>query len=127
MLLHSNGFLSARLDCQQQKVERVSSAYGAQTHTRPDTNPSLGALAGFPDFSVSDGSYDLPVFPLMSLSPSHCAHRLRHVETRPGGAGVGGLRVTGLPASARHAAPTGRGFTECSRRRHHCARDQCVQ
>lgn len=26
--------------------------YGAQTHTQPETNPSLGALASFPDFGV---------------------------------------------------------------------------
>lgn len=56
--MHINGFPhSKRLNNQQQKVERVSvQAYGEQTQTQPETNPSLGALASFPDFRVSDGS-----------------------------------------------------------------------
>lgn len=43
--MHTNGFHTARLCKQQQKVERVS--------VQPETNPSLGALASFPDFSVT--------------------------------------------------------------------------
>lgn len=62
---------SRSLNNQQQKVEQVSTAYGAQTHTRPETNPSLGALDSLPDFRESDGSCNLPVF-LMSLFSSHC-------------------------------------------------------
>lgn len=125
---------SRSLNNQQQKVEQVSTAYGAQTHTRPETNPSLGALDSLPDFRESDGSCNLPVF-LMSLFPSHChlmclpyfSHlSIRRAGAGPGGTSVRGLHIAGVPTSARHAAATGWGFTGCARQRHHCARDQCV-
>lgn len=51
--MHPNGFHAARL-CSQQKVERVSLQHTANGHkAQPETNPSLGALASFPDFSVT--------------------------------------------------------------------------
>lgn len=51
---------------------------------------------------------------------------IRRAGAGPGGTGVRGLRIAGVPTSARHAAATGWGFTGCARQRHHCARDQCV-
>lgn len=65
---------SRSLNNQQQKVEQVSTAYGAQTHTRPETNPSLGALDSLPDFRESDGSSQSARFPHVTFSVSLSPH-----------------------------------------------------
>lgn len=66
--------VSTQQETQQPSAEGWAgqwAAYGEQTQTQPETNPSLGALASFPDYRASDGSCNQPVF-LMSFSPSPC-------------------------------------------------------